>query len=108
MNTTTEHPEEAKAFLSWLCTVEGATTASKYLPAGFFPMINAPIAIELPQANEFLALNEGKETDARFVWPVLLALYSPMDQAVIKVMKGEITPTQAANDLQKAYENLDL
>ncbi len=108
MNTTTEHPEEAKAFLSWLCTVEGATTASKYLPAGFFPMINAPIAIELPQANEFLALNEGKETDARFVWPVLLALYSPMDQAVIKVMKGEITPTQAANEIQKAYENLDL
>jgi raffinose/stachyose/melibiose transport system substrate-binding protein len=108
MNTTTEHPEEAKAFLSWLCTVEGATTASKYLPAGFFPMINAPIAIELPQANEFLALNDGKETDARFVWPVLLALYSPMDQAVIKVMKGDITPTQAANDIQKAYENLDL
>ena len=108
MNTKTEYPEEAKAFLSWLCTVEGATTASKYLPAGFFPMINAPIEIELPQANEFLALNEGKETDARFVWPLLLELYTPMDQAVIRVMKGVITPTQAANELQKAYENLDL
>jgi raffinose/stachyose/melibiose transport system substrate-binding protein len=108
MNTTTEYPAEAKAFLSWLCTVEGATTASKYLPAGFFPMINVPISIELKQANEFLALNNGKETDARFVWPLLLDLYSPMDQAVIKVMKGAITPTQAANDVQKAYDNLDL
>lgn len=108
MNRASEHKEEAKAFLSWLCTVEGATTASKYLPAGFFPMINAPINIELKQANEFLALNEGKKTDARFVWPVLLELYSPMDQAVIKVMKKEITPTQAANDIQMAYDKLDL
>lgn len=108
MNTATKYPKEAKAFLSWLCTVEGATTASKYLPAGFFPMINAPIDIELPQANEFLALNEGKETDARFVWPVLLELYSPMNQAVMKVMKGAITPTQAANEVQMAYEKLDL
>lgn len=108
MNKATKYPNEAKAFLSWLCTVEGASTASKYLPAGFFPMINAPISIELKQANEFLALNDGKETDARFVWPVLLALYSPMDQAVIKVMKGEITPTQAANDVQQAYDKLDL
>ncbi|MGD1818226.1 MAG: ABC transporter substrate-binding protein [Pleomorphochaeta sp.] len=108
MNTATKYPKEAKAFLSWLCTVEGATTASKYLPAGFFPMINAPIEIELKQANEFLALNEGKQTDARFVWPVLLELYTPMDQAVIKVMKKEITPTQAANEIQKDYENLNL
>ncbi len=108
MNTATKYPKEAKAFLSWLCTIDGATTASKYLPAGFFPMINAPIEIELKQANEFLALNEGKQTDARFVWPVLLELYTPMDQAVIKVMKKEITPTQAANQIQKDYENLNL
>jgi len=108
MNTKTAYPEEAKAFLSWLCTVEGASTASKYLPAGFFPMINAPISIELAQANEFLALNEGKETDARFVWPVLLQLYSPIDQAVIKVMKNELTPKQAANEIQMAYDKLDL
>ncbi len=108
MNTKTDYPEEAKAFLSWLCTVEGASTASKYLPAGFFPMINAPISIELAQANEFLALNEGKETDARFVWPVLLQLYSPIDQAVIKVMKNELTPKQAANEIQMAYDKLDL
>jgi len=108
MNAGTEHPEEAKAFLSWLCTVEGAQTASKYLPAGFFPMINAPITIDLPQANEFLALNTGKETDARFVWPVLLDLYAPMNQAVMSVMKMEITPKQAAQAVQDAYDKLDL
>jgi raffinose/stachyose/melibiose transport system substrate-binding protein len=108
MNTKTEHPKEAMAFLSWLCTPEGAETASKYLPAGFFPMINSPIKISLPQANEFLALNSGKETDARFVWPVLLDLYAPMNQAVISIMKEEITPLQGAEHIQDAYNKLDL
>jgi raffinose/stachyose/melibiose transport system substrate-binding protein len=108
MNTKTKYPKEAMAFLSWLCTPSGAKTASKYLPAGFFPMINVPIEIALPQANEFLALNNGKETDARFVWPVLLDLYAPMDQAVISIMKGEITPIQGANKIQEEYNKLDL
>jgi raffinose/stachyose/melibiose transport system substrate-binding protein len=108
MNANAKHPAEAKAFLAWLCTVEGAQTASKYLPAGFFPMIDAPITIELAQANEFLALNTGNETDARFVWPVLLDLYAPMDQAVMSVMKKEITPEQATQDIQKAYDKLNL
>lgn len=99
MNTATKHPEEAKAFLAWLCTKEGATIASNKLPTGFFPMINASITISNAHANECLALNNGKETDARFVWPALMDLYSPMDQAVIKVMKGELTAKQAADQI---------
>jgi raffinose/stachyose/melibiose transport system substrate-binding protein len=47
-----------------------------------------------------LALNAGKETDARFVWPALMYLYAPMDQAVIKVMKHQMTPRQAADSIQ--------
>lgn len=97
MNPATTHPEETKAFLSWLCTKEGASTASEYLPAGFFPMINFPIQLDNKQANEFLSLNQGKETDARFVWPALMDLYAPMDQAVINVMKGTMTPQEAAD-----------
>ncbi|MDD4302314.1 MAG: carbohydrate ABC transporter substrate-binding protein, partial [Sphaerochaeta sp.] len=94
-----KYPEEAKAFLAWLCTEEGATTASQNLPSGYFPMINFPIELEDPHANEFLSLNTGKETDARFVWPKLMNLYSPMNQAVIKVMKGDITAKQAADSV---------
>jgi len=100
MNRATAHPQEAKDFLAWLCTKEGATTASKNLPSGYFPMINFPIALEDVHANEFLSLNAGKETDARFVWPALMDLYSPMNQAVIKVMKGQITAKQAADSVQ--------
>jgi raffinose/stachyose/melibiose transport system substrate-binding protein len=99
MNTATKHPAEAKAFLTWLCTKEGATAASKNLPVGYFPMISFDIHLDDVHANEFLALNAGKETDARFVWPALMDLYAPMDQAVINVMKGSMTPQEAADSV---------
>jgi raffinose/stachyose/melibiose transport system substrate-binding protein len=63
-------------------------------------MINFPIQLADPHANEFLALNTGRETDARFVWPKLMDLYAPMNQAVIKVLKGEQTPRQAADAME--------
>lgn len=106
MNAATKYPEEAKAFLAWLCTEEGATTASQNLPTGYFPMIKFPIALEDAHANEFLALNEGKSTDARFVWPALMDLYAPMNKAVIDVIKGDSTPQAAADTVQAAYEAL--
>lgn len=96
-NAASPNLEEAKKFLEWLCSPEGATTASKYLPMGYFPMINAPITMEDPHVNAILALNEGRETDARFVWPKLMDQYAPMNQEVIKLLKGETTPQAAAD-----------
>ena len=63
-------------------------------------MIKFPIKLENLHANEFLALNAGKETDARFVWPKLMHLYAPMNQAVIRVMKGQISAQAAADSVQ--------
>jgi raffinose/stachyose/melibiose transport system substrate-binding protein len=99
-NKATKYPQECKDFLAWLASREGATIASANLPAGYFPMINFSIQLADPHANEFLALNSGKETDARFVWPKFLDLYAPMNQAVIQVLKGEITPRQAADKME--------
>jgi raffinose/stachyose/melibiose transport system substrate-binding protein len=73
-NKATKYPKECQEFLAWLASAEGAAIASKALPVGFFPMINAPIKLDDPHANEFLSLNTGKETDARFVWPKFLDL----------------------------------
>jgi raffinose/stachyose/melibiose transport system substrate-binding protein len=101
-NTKSAYPEQAKAFLAWLATPAGAAIASANLPLGYFPMINAPITLSDAHANEFLALNNGKETDVRFVWPVLMDLYAPMNQAVIQILKGEITAQQAANAMEAA------
>lgn len=102
MNTKSAHPEEAKAFLEWLCTEAGATTASENLPLGYFPMINFPITLADEHANEFLSLNSGRTTDARFVWPALMDLYAPMNQAVINVLKGSETPQAAADSVAAA------
>jgi raffinose/stachyose/melibiose transport system substrate-binding protein len=101
-NTMSKHLQECKDFLAWLATRDGATTASENLPLGFFPMINFPIQLTDPHANEFLALNNGKDTDARFVWPKFLELYAPMNQAVIQVIKKEISPRQAADAMERA------
>jgi len=106
MNTKTKHPKEAKAFLAWLCTQEGVDAAATALPAGYFPIIKLPVAMKAEHATEFLALNMGKETDARFIWPELEKLYNPMNQAVIQVLKGEITPQQAADNMAKEYDKL--
>lgn len=106
MNAATPYPEEAKAFLAWLCTQEGATIASKNLPVGFFPVIDFPITLEDSHANEFLKLNEGKTTDVRFVWPALMDLYAPMNQAVISSIKGAITPQAAADTIESEYQKL--
>jgi len=99
-NAHTKYPEEAKAFLAWIASPEGAAIASAALPLGFFPMINHPIQLDNAHANEFLALNTGRETDARFVWPRFMELYTPMNQAVIQVIKGGMTPRQAANVME--------
>jgi raffinose/stachyose/melibiose transport system substrate-binding protein len=99
-NANTRYPQECKDFLAWLASREGATTASAALPLGFFPMINFQINLADSHANEFLSLNSGKETDARFVWPKFMDLYTPMNHAVIQVLKGEITPRQAADAME--------
>jgi raffinose/stachyose/melibiose transport system substrate-binding protein len=105
-NTKTRYPQECKDFLAWLAGREGATVASANLPLGFFPMINFPIQLSDAHANEFLALNSGKETDARFVWPKFMDLYAPMNQAVIRVIKGEITARQAADAMETSAAKL--
>lgn len=103
MNADTDHPEEAKAFLSWLCSKEGATIAARYLPTGFYPMIDTPIAISDPHANEMLELNQGRGLDVRLAWPRLMegnpSGYNLMMYGSIEVMKGIKTPKQAADDM---------
>jgi raffinose/stachyose/melibiose transport system substrate-binding protein len=96
-NAATAYPEEVKAFLAWIATPEGAQVAADYLPAGFFPMINAPITFKNERMTDILSLNEGKITDARFIWPSLMALYDPMLEQLNALTRGETTPQAAAD-----------
>jgi raffinose/stachyose/melibiose transport system substrate-binding protein len=105
-NRNSPNTEAAKAFLAWIASREGASIAAPALPLGFFPMINHQIRLTDPHANEFLSLNTGKETDARFVWPKFMDLYAPMNQAVISVLKGTMTARQAADAMETAAARL--
>ena len=98
-NTATKHPEEVKAFLAWLATPEGAQTTADYLPAGFFPMINAPITFQNERVTDILALNQGKTLDARFIWPKMMDYYTPMVEQLNAICRGETTPAAAADVL---------
>jgi len=103
MNAATKHPKEAAEFLAWICSKEGAAIAAKYLPTGFYPMIDAPIAIADPHANEMLALNKGRGLDVRLAWPRLMdgdpSGYNLIMYGSIQVMKGIKTPQQAADEM---------
>ncbi len=98
-NNATKHPEEVKAFLAWIATPEGAQITADYLPAGFFPMINAPITFQNERVTEILSLNQGKTLDARFVWPKLMDYYTPMVEQLNAICRGEATPQAAADAL---------
>ncbi|MCA1949152.1 MAG: extracellular solute-binding protein [Treponema sp.] len=103
INTKTKYPKEAAEFLAWIASKEGAAIAAKYLPTGFYPMINAQISIADPHANEMLALNKGRGLDVRLAWPRLMegepSGYNLIMYGSIQVMKGIKTPQQAADDL---------
>ncbi len=101
MNAATTHPEEARAFLAWLSTAEGARALADNLPTGFFPMSSNSISIPDAHANSFLAMNKGRGTDVRWAWPELLAGtpsgYDLMMNGSIAVLTDEMTPKQAAD-----------
>jgi raffinose/stachyose/melibiose transport system substrate-binding protein len=99
-NTKTAHPAEARAFVRWLSTKEGVAVAAQNMPVGFFPMINATVQLSDKHAKEFLDLNNGREVDVRFLWPKFMELYTPMNQAVIQVLAGKLTPRQAADQME--------
>ncbi len=105
-NTAGANVEAAKAFLAWLCTEEGVTAASANLPKGYFPLANFSITLDDPHVNDFLKLNEGRVTDARFVFPVLSQLYNPMLNAVNLVLTGDLTPDAAADQMVEQYNTL--
>jgi raffinose/stachyose/melibiose transport system substrate-binding protein len=65
-------------------------------------MINFPIQLANPIANEMLALNTGRVTDVRFVWPKFMDLYNPFLNEVNTLLTGAQNPQAAAEALEAA------
>lgn len=108
-NANGKHLPEAMLFLEWLESKEFGELLGNNLP-GFFPLVKDAPALTDPVAQTFMGFNtEAKGTDIRFVWEKLLAApsgqkdaYTAMNEGVIAVLKGELTPQQAADALQEA------
>ena len=102
-NAASEHPEEVKAFLAWLASVDGATEAAKVIPEGFLPLINADVAPEGSVIKAMNAVGEGKPADMRVVWN-MMALYTPMVDQLNAICRGEQTPQGAADAINALWE----
>ncbi len=103
LNAASKYKAEAARFLEWMTTAEFGELLGNELP-GFFPMHAQPIALTNQHANTFLALNQGRDTDVRFVWEKLMegspSAYTLVQDGAIAVLNGEQTPQQAADALQ--------
>lgn len=108
-NAASPNLEAAKIFLAWLETAQFAELLGNNLP-GFFPLTMDVPELSDPIAAEFMSFNDDAAgVDIRFVWEKLLAApsgqvdaYTAMNNAVIAVLKDEMTPQEAADSFQEA------
>ena len=100
INSASQHIEEAKTFLSWLTTKQSAELLANNLP-GFYPMTKDQITIDNPYAGQFLKLkSDAAGADIRFyMFGGTPDSYTLMMENAISVMKGEMTPEEAAQSL---------
>jgi raffinose/stachyose/melibiose transport system substrate-binding protein len=107
LNSASPHKEAGLTFLSWLTTVEAAQILADEIP-GFYPLNETSITLQDKYANDFYGLHEGKDVDARFVWPELQSGdpdgYILTQTAALAVVKGSMTPQEAADHLQEGLE----
>ncbi len=107
LNAASRHKEEARIFLQWLTTTNAGTLLGNQLP-GFFPMHKDAITLQNPHAAAFLTLAQTLPTDVRFTWEDLMdgtpSGYALVRDASVAVLRGGMTPQEAADILQKGLE----
>jgi raffinose/stachyose/melibiose transport system substrate-binding protein len=107
MNPATEHPAEARIFLEWMTTKEFAELYSNAL-AGFFSLADHDIVIDDPLAQEFLSWRQIGESTIRNSYQILSRgepnLENQLWNVSAQVINGDITPREAAEQVQKGLE----
>jgi len=107
MNAASAHPDEAKAFLSWVASDEFAKLYANALP-GFFPLSNAQVTLDDPIANEFLSWRQTCESTIRDSYQILSRgepnLENELWRVSAAVMNESLTPEQAAQEIQDGLD----
>ncbi len=104
LNAASKHKEAAMVFLNWVGTADFATLYGNALP-GFFPLIDKPVKIEDPLANEMLSWRQSCKPTMRYTYQILSRgtpnLENALWAASANVINGTQTPEAAAAELQK-------
>ena len=107
MNAATKNPEAAKTFLQWMTTPEFAELYSNALP-GFFTLSNAKVSLKDPLAQEFMDWRGECESTIRNSYQILSRgdpnLENELWSVSAQVMNGDITPQQAAEQIQTGLD----
>ncbi len=107
MNTATKNPDAAKTFLSWVATQEFGELYSNSLP-GFFSLGDWSISLDDPLAQEFLDWRQECGSTIRNSYQILSRgepnLENELWRVSAQVMNGDITPEEAADQIQTGLE----
>ena len=107
MNAHTENPEAAKTFLTWVASAEFAELYSNALP-GFFTLADVDISLDDPLAQEFLDWRQTCGSTIRNSYQILNRgepnLENELWRVSALVMNGNITPEQAAQEIQDGLD----
>jgi len=107
MNTTTEHPNEARAFLEWMTTQEFAELYANQLP-GFFPLSNHNVSLTDPVAQDFVDWRNSCESTIRNSYQILSRgepnLENELWGVSAQVINGTLSPEEAAQQIQDGLE----
>ena len=103
MNAASPNADAAKQFLEWVGTPEFAQLYANALP-GFFPLLNQPVTLENPLAQEFVSWRETCKSTIRSTYQILSRgtpnLENETWNASANVIRGTETPEDAAKRLQ--------
>jgi raffinose/stachyose/melibiose transport system substrate-binding protein len=107
VNAASPNQEAAMTFLEWMTTQEFAELYTNGLP-GFFTLSNHEISVEDPVAAEFLSWRGECESTIRSSYQILSRgepnLENELWRVSAGVLNGELTPQEAADELQAGLE----
>jgi raffinose/stachyose/melibiose transport system substrate-binding protein len=104
LNAASKNKDAAMVFLKWVGSEEFAKLYGNALP-GFFPLIDKPVQIDNPLANEMLGWRQSCKSTMRSTYQILSRgtpnLENATWAAAANVINGTQTPDAAAAELQK-------
>jgi raffinose/stachyose/melibiose transport system substrate-binding protein len=107
LNSASPNKEAARIFLEWMTTAEFAELYANALP-GFFPLSNAEVTLADPLAQEFLSWRSECESTIRSSYQILSRGEPNLENELWRVnalmLNGELTPQEAADELQAGLE----